>query len=200
MASNFNQTLAAVLTYPGEDYAARVGECIPAAPEACRTLLEKFAAEVLSLSAEEQQELFTRTFDLNPLCSLELGWHLFGENYDRGLLMSRMRQEMRRHGVDDGGELPDHLTHALLLLARMEPERAGDFAAAVLMPALQKMLGAFKDKKNPYEYVLQAAAKFVLEQYPESAVLAPAEPCLKVLDPVTAEFIMAGQAEGRARG
>lgn len=200
MASNFCDALAAVLTYPGDDYAARVTECVAAAPEARRAMLEKFAAEVQPLSAEAQQELFTRTFDLNPLCSLELGWHLFGENYDRGLLMARMRQKMRWYGVEERGELPDHLTHALLLLARMEAERAGDFAVAILMPALQKMLDAFKEKRNPYEYVLQAAARFVLEQYPESAVLAPAEPCLKVLDPITAEFIVAGQAEGRARG
>ena len=30
------------------------------------------------------EETFTRTFDVNPACALEVGWHLFGEEYARG--------------------------------------------------------------------------------------------------------------------
>ena len=36
---------------------------------------------------EQIQELYTRTFDINPVCTLEIGWHIFGEDYARGALL-----------------------------------------------------------------------------------------------------------------
>ena len=41
--------------------------------------LREFAQAWADLTPEQQQELFVRTFDLNPLCSLEVGWQLYGE-------------------------------------------------------------------------------------------------------------------------
>ena len=182
-AGNIYVALAGVLTYPGADYLERVHHCVLAAPSAIAQRLERFARPLEKLTVTELQELFTQTFDLNPVCSLELGWHLFGENYDRGLLMVRIRGEMAQHGVAESGELPDHLTHALLLLDRMERERAADFAAAILLPALEKMLSAICGKGNPYQDLLEAVVALVRERFPEIPQLAPAAPpALRVLD------------------
>src|SRR6266568_3182701 len=57
-----------------------------------------------------RQELYVQTFEFNPACTLELGWHLFGENYERGEFLVRMREQLRRHGIAESNELPDHLT------------------------------------------------------------------------------------------
>lgn len=159
--------LADVLTYPGEDYSDRVRACIASATGACADELRAFALAVEPLSMPAAQELFTQTFDLNPLCSLELGWHLFGENYERGLLLVRMRQEMRTANLEETTELPDHLTHALRLIAKMEHEPAADFTAAIVLPALMKMLDAFREKQNPYEHALRALALLLREAFPE---------------------------------
>ena len=43
------------------------------------------------------EEAFTGTFDVNPACALEVGWHLFGEEYARGMFLVRMREEMRKY-------------------------------------------------------------------------------------------------------
>ena len=43
----------------------------------------------------ELEEVFTQTFDINPLSALEVGWHLFGEEYARGMFLVRMREECR---------------------------------------------------------------------------------------------------------
>ena len=48
------------------------------------------------------QELFTRTFDINPACASR-GGHLFGEEY-RGAL--RPDAELRRLGLEESAELP----------------------------------------------------------------------------------------------
>lgn len=166
-AANTFCGIADVLTYPGMNYPELVRACTACASASCAEELCAFADTVAPLSTEAAQELFTQTFDLNPLCSLELGWHLFGENYERGLLLVRMRQEMRACGLAESSELPDHLTHALRLIDRMDHDRAADFTAAVVLPALVKMLQSFAGKQNPYEHVLRALAVELRVAFPE---------------------------------
>ncbi len=153
--------LAALLSYPdehpqGSSFGGAAG-----------SELASFADAVRPLSLHERQELFIQTFDLTPVCSLEVGWHLFGENYDRGLLLVKMRQQLRAHGISETTELPDHLTNGLRLLARMERDDGAYFAEAIVLPALAKMLEAIQGKDNPYEHVLAAAQCTVREHFPE---------------------------------
>ncbi len=146
--------------------------------------LSSFAERTRELSLHDLQELFIQTFDLNPVCSLEMGWHLFGENYDRGLLLVKMRQQLRMYGLAETTELPDHLTNGLRLLAHMERDTGAYFAEAIVLPALEKMLEAIRGKNNPYERVLEAARLVVREDFPElAAQLATprGEPELRVL-------------------
>jgi nitrate reductase delta subunit len=159
-ATKLHELLAELVKYPEAGYHEHVEECRRALAEAhpaVAPLLDTFAQAIAPLSVEDLQELFTRTFDLNPVCSLEIGWHLFGENYDRGALLVKMRQELRRYGLAESAELPDHFTHALLLLGHMEPERAQEFAVACVLPALEKMLAAFAGKAEGKESISAAA-------------------------------------------
>ncbi len=174
--------LVALLTYPESDYPQQIEASLEVAPEDCREQLRQFAVQMRGLRTDQLQELFTQTFDLNPMCSLELGWHLFGENYERGLLLVRVREELRRHGLAESTELPDHLTHVLRLVERMEHETAADFVAACVLPSLEKMLLAVHDKKNPFEKVLLAVRSLLRSQFPEIP-LTPleTEPLLRVL-------------------
>ena len=185
--AKFLTSVAGVLTYPDANYAERVRACIAVAePEVCAQLAP-FAEQVCALSVEDAQELFTRTLDLNPVCSLEMGWHLLGENYDRGLLMVRMRHELCRHGIAETGELPDHLAHALPLLEAMSPSDAEEFAAAIVVPVLEKMRFAFAGKQNPYEHVLAAVMAHLDARFPgirQAAAAAPAAlPILNQAEP-----------------
>lgn len=176
------EALARVLTYPGKDYRERVTAAVDRAADVNAVPLCEFSRAVAGLNEIQLQELYTVTFDLNPTCSLEVGWHLFGENYDRGMLMAKIRELMRRHGVAETAELPDHVVHVLPLLARLDPESAADFAGAVVLPALAKMLAAFKDKNNPYEHVMVAVERAVRALCPDAPdFAAQPEPLLKVL-------------------
>lgn len=188
-ATKVHELLAELVKYPEVGYRERVVECRYALAEAhpaVSPLLDDFVRATAPLSIEDMQELFTRTFDLNPVCSLEIGWHLFGENYDRGALLVKMRQELRRYGLTESAELPDHLTHVLALLGHIEPERAQDFAATCVLPAVDKMLAAFDGKaegkesipaealnpnRTPYRNVMQVIGAVVHGLYDQPAVI-----------------------------
>lgn len=161
------ECMAAVLTYPGPDYRAALEALREQLPAECLVYAAPCVAAIGALSPTAQQELFTQTFDLNPLCSLELGWHLFGENYERGLLLVRLRRELRAATIPEYGELPDHLTYALRLLPRMEHDQAEDLVAAIILPALVRMIQALRGKNNPYEQLLQSLAVLFRLDFPE---------------------------------
>jgi nitrate reductase delta subunit len=76
--------LAVLLSYPGESYYQSCSACEELLRRAPRNVQEEFLQfrdGIGGLSIEEMQELFTRTFDLNPVCTLEIGWQLYGEDY-----------------------------------------------------------------------------------------------------------------------
>ncbi len=151
--------LAELLAYPREDYGTTLEECQRLLgaefPEAA-SYLERFAHELSGKSPEDLEELYTHTFDLNPVSSLEIGWHLFGENYNRGEFLVFMRQAMRRLGLEESAELPDHLTHVLPTLARLDAREADRFLRTYLLPALQKVQAGLGSKDSPYQYLLEA--------------------------------------------
>jgi nitrate reductase molybdenum cofactor assembly chaperone len=112
------------------------------------------------------QEIYVRTFEFNPACTLEIGWHLFGENYERGEFLVRMRQQLRRHGIAESIELPDHLTHLLPLIACLEHDEAAQLAGEFILPALAKIRSAIED--NPYASVISGIAEKLEADFPDA--------------------------------
>jgi nitrate reductase delta subunit len=139
--------------------------CYPAREET-RVVLEDFPG-FAELAPEELEELYTRTFDINPVCSLETGWHLFGEDYNRGAFLVRMRGSLRAHGIEEGAELPDHLESVLRLLDAMEESDATPLAREFILPALAKMRAPLAGTGNPYARVLEEVERLLRETYGE---------------------------------
>jgi len=167
--------LGRILSYPGPIFRKNLEICwahAAVANRAAAAFLWDLLEETRGMSTPDLQELYTRTFDLNPVCALDVGWHLYGEAYERGRFLVRMREMLRQVGIAEGTELPDHLTAVLPALGRLAPEEAGAFAAAYVLPALRRMLEGLAGKDNPYEKAL-AAARLLLEgrvQAPAGAV------------------------------
>lgn len=156
---------AGLLLYPSASYHEQVRRCradLAAALGDDADFLADFAEAIHALSPEELEELFTRTFDLNPTCALEVGWHLFGENYSRGDFLVKMRKALRQHGLPESTELPDHLSHVLSILGRLPPAEYASFAESHVVPAIDKMLAGLAGQSNPYEKLLRAIRRLVV--------------------------------------
>lgn len=150
---------AGLLSYPGGNVARVRDEWAPCvmnrwpdlAPE-----VEPLLAHARQHTEGECEELFTRTFDGSAERALELGWHLHGENYARGVLLVRLRASLRQNGVEEGTELPDHVSNVLRLLGRVDEVTASALQNQVLVPALDKVIAGFAEDDNPYKHTLQA--------------------------------------------
>jgi len=150
----FYTAIAALLAYPDGAFCRRLARCRElldnADPQAAAHLAD-FDAATRNAALADLEELYARTFDFNPQCALEIGWHLFGADSNRGALLVRLRDELARHGIQESCELPDHLTHVLPLVDRMSPDEATRFVRACVVPAAKKMLAGMEGKQNPYE-------------------------------------------------
>lgn len=171
---NIYESFADVLSYPTQDYHAKVKKCQIAITNYKRsatlnpeplTLINSFSEFIKDKSVADLEEHFTQTFDINPISCLEVGWHLFGETYDRGAFLVRMRELLRQFNIKESTELPDHITHVLAVLGKMEKESADDFANAQVLPAIKKMIDGFGGKENPYINVLKALQIFIQENH-----------------------------------
>lgn len=131
-------------------------------PEASRSASE-FGAYLEPRHVHDLEENYSRTFDINPACALEIGWHLFGEEYARGLFLVRLRGEMQLRGLEESAELPDHITHVLGVVAEMDHDEAQRFVQACVLPAVDKMLEKLDEAESPYRHVAQCLT-LVLEQ------------------------------------
>lgn len=152
-----------LLRYPGADYLTHLDHAFAASSQdEFRASLQKFRMQVLAMSLQESQELYTRTFDLSPLCSLEVGWQLYGEDYARGSFLVFMRSKLRDHGLSERGELPDHLANLLPLMGRMPTDQADKLREAAALPALRKMMQPFSGNNlNPYGDLLRLILKML---------------------------------------
>ena len=112
------------------------------------------------------QELYVQTFEFNPACTLEIGWHLFGENYERGEFLVRMRERLRHYGIPETSDLPDHLRHLLLLIGRAKHQEAAELAGQFVLPALGKIREALHD--NVYEPLIAAIEAKLEADYPDA--------------------------------
>ncbi len=166
--------ISVLLRYPNEHtqgLAASLADAAMATGHPCQEHLEAFALVARTVELRELQELYTRSFDLNPDCSLDVGWHLFGESYQRGQFLAMMRTHLRENGIEEEKNLPDHLPGLLDLGMKLETPDAMDLVDDCILPALEKILPAIKE--SSYLHVVQALYLiFTVDRKPAEAACA----------------------------
>lgn len=152
----FYDALAKLFRYPDVNFVSDV--------LIAKDLVEKFYPDLLGLlfpfiecvkesSTSEMEEIYTRTFDVQAITTLDIGYVLFGDDYKRGAVLTNLNREHIAAGNDCGNELADHLPNILKLLPRMnDNEIRIELVTRIVLPALSKILSDFNskniDKKN----------------------------------------------------
>ena len=193
------QTLASMFYFPDEDYRERIVECQQMLsekyPDVAETF-EPFVRFVGDVSPAELEKIYIRTFDIQPLCCLDVGYVLFGEDYKRGKLLANLNKEHEQEGIDCRGELADRLPNVLQLMARSQnSELREELVTYVLKPALEKMVDEFvpariDQKEELYEKYHQAVLEKKVDRVTKFRI-----PLEVVRDVLREDFPEAGKVE-----
>ncbi len=157
---NIYETFAGILEYPEGPLESAIEECVRllgGEHAGAANLLRRFEAELAGFDLGRLQETYAGSFDLVPDCSLNLGYHLFGDDWRRSIFLANLIDRYRECGFYPERELPDHLCVMLRFLARREPVTGKDpLIDECLVPALNHILQTIDRRKNPYEAAIEA--------------------------------------------
>lgn len=162
-------TLAKVFAYPDEAYLAHVMECQTMLDEKFPDAGNEFRRFSQFLEGHNHwqcEEIYTKTFHIQAICYLDLGYVIFGEDYKRGEFLVNMKEEQAKVDNDCGAELADNLANVLELMSRSDDrEFLDELATRVLLPALKSMIAEFDDARVQLkERVLKKMHKALLQQ------------------------------------
>jgi nitrate reductase assembly molybdenum cofactor insertion protein NarJ len=191
---------APLLEYPTDQLANQILHCLEVInaeyPQVAASLFP-FGDFVNQSTLEQVEELYTKTFHIQAICFLDLGYVIFGEDYKRGEFLAHMKREQREAGNDCGTDLPDNLPKILKLLPLLkEQDLKEELITMILIPGLKKMLNEFDSAKmkrreeailqkhkallmvgqkggNIYQHVLSSLLELIESMYKEVLVDMP---------------------------
>lgn len=142
--------LAELFDYPGTGFAARGGELLDYLRKNYSRIADEMRCflEGIPSTSLDLQELHTRTFDVQAITTLDIGYVLFGDDYKRAELLSNLTREHKQADNDCRGELADHLPNVLRLIPRLaDAELVAELVSKILVPALMLMIREFDEER-----------------------------------------------------
>jgi len=166
---NHYKKLARLFQYPRTDYKERVKEAETVLTELypeTLTTFKQFSDFVFNSSHNEITEIFTRTFDVQAITTLDVGYVLFGDDYKRGELLVNLNREHREAANECTDELADNLANLLSLLPKMQNHGIRDeLVEMIIMPGLIKIINEFDTKNiNLKNKIYKKQYKTIIEQ------------------------------------
>ncbi len=201
--------LANLFEYPQEGYPEKVrtvrSQLEDAYPGAIFSL-DQFIKLLPEHDLRMMQEIYTRSFDVQAITTLDIGYVLFGDDYKRGQLLSHLNREHVQRHVDCGHELADHLPNVLKLIAVLEDgDLLIDMIDEILAPALHQMIAEFDDGRitqkhqayeKHYKTLIESPSKLLatntLYQYPLIALFEVLKKDFPIAEtfPETSDFLI----------
>lgn len=164
--------LAELFRYPSDElktYLEKWGDIISKFDPELILKLDLFAVHINEKPLSFQQEYYIRTFDVQALCFLDIGYVLYGEDYKRGIFMVNIKKEQLKVFNDCGSELPDHLPNILTLLPKLQDaDMAEELIYSMLIPAIHEMILKFGEGTNLYKGLLEILVAIMETDYPDS--------------------------------
>ena len=113
------------------------------------------------------QEEFTATFDLQPRTSLNLTYHVYGEDKARGKALARFARAYEDAGLEmHRPEIPDYLPMVLELLY-LDPDRDHRWLITEHRQVLLTLARRLEAMENPYSIIFTILAQMFAESDPQ---------------------------------
>jgi nitrate reductase assembly molybdenum cofactor insertion protein NarJ len=150
------EIIADLFAYPNEELrrvAKNLNDYLKKNYSSAANEYEPFYQFTQKIELIKWEEIYTRTFEVQAITTLDIGYVLFGDDYKRGEMLVNLNNEHVKYENDCNSELPDHLPNVLRLLNKMtDIELRDDIIVFALLPALKKIIGEFRseiiEKKN----------------------------------------------------
>ena len=124
-----------------------------------RKILACFSAYLKNTALIDLQEKYTAAFDMDPATSLNLTYHLLGDDGERGRVLSNLQQVYDRAGYGAAApELPDYLPMVLEFLA-IQPDAAHAERLWSCLGAVRTIAQRLSASGSPYAPLLDHLAK-----------------------------------------
>lgn len=157
--------LGEIFEYPRAEYKSAVEAwCTKYAPifDGATQSMNEFAKAIADTTDTSLEEIYTRTFDMAPICSPYISGHIYGdENFERGTLLTALNERYQSASFDTHGELPDHLAVILRFAPQMTEEELQELFEFCLSKPLDDMVAGLSG--NPYEHAIKAVTRLVHE-------------------------------------
>lgn len=160
---------ADLLRYPQEDYkdlALAAQQMLESFYPEAAVEMKPFADYVSEHSDDKCEELYTKTFDVQPICYLDLGYVIFGEDYKRGAFLLHMQEEQKKCGNDCGTDLSDNISNMLVMMSKTDNQALVDeLVFKILIPGIEKMISEFKQARVDLKMkVLKKLHKAIIQE------------------------------------
>lgn len=137
-------------------------------PEAAQ-FLSPFTKYVAKTELHELQEIYLRSFDVQAITTLDIGYVLFGDDYKRGAVLVNMNREHDQVGNSCHNELADHLPNVLRLVPLLKDDAfRNELVDRLLAPALRKIISEFDpDRIKSKEKIYRKHHKTLIDESKE---------------------------------
>jgi len=139
--------LADLFAYPDEDYADLVRSVQKLLDEKypdAAARLEPFSSFTEQASIVQMEELYLRTFNVQAITTLDMGYVLFGDDYKRGAMLVHLNNEHSKVDNPCHNELADHLPNVLRLLPLLtDDDFREELIDRIVAPAVKKIISEF---------------------------------------------------------
>jgi len=163
------QLLSELFKYPDEKYLEKIIHCEKLISQNYHTAIDNFSIfskYMSNANLDEREEIYTKTFDVQPICYLDLGYVIFGEDYKRGAFLLHMQTEQQKINNDCGTDLPDNISNVFSLISKSEDQLfINELVSEIVIPAVKKIISEFESARIELKLqVLKKLHKAVIQE------------------------------------
>lgn len=160
--------LSALLQYPDHDLLGQIemieNEIEDVPSKEMKKCMDDFLLYLKTHSPIHLQEDYTSAFDMNPSTTLNLTYHLYGDNEKRADMLARLQQRYQDAGYErTTGELPDYLPMMLEFLS-VCPDTENTELIWECLGGLEDVVDRLQKAAPPYAALLQPLVPMVADR------------------------------------